>query len=96
MSVSREKMMSILKAKYPKLFIKESEEFGDGHEGAIWSSGEDGTKAKDGWDLFDYYGEGARYGEAIGVHKEAYDLLEKNGWYAEWYDAGTIFFYKDN
>lgn len=94
MSVTRKKMMEILRVKYPKLFIRTTEEF-DGSEGGIWSSGENGEEAKDGFRLFDYYAED--YNEVryqIGVHNEIRKVLEKNGWFAEWYDPGTIMFYE--
>jgi len=90
---TREQMIALLNAKYPKLFTKTTEEF-DGGEGGIWSSGESGLPAKDGHRLFNYYSEdysGKRY--EFGVHQEIRTLLEKNGWYAEWYDAGTIMFW---
>lgn len=90
---SREKMMALISAKYPKLFLKTTEEF-DGGKGGIWSSGENGDEAKDGFALFNYYTQDykeVRY--QFGVHKEIRELLEANGWYAEWYDAGTIMFW---
>ena len=90
MTASREEMMQLIKAKYPKLFIKTTEEFNHS-EGGIWSSSENSILAKDGHKLLNYYGEGSCY--EFGVHKELNNLLEKNGWYGEWYDSGTIMFY---
>jgi hypothetical protein len=29
-----------------------------------------------------------------GIHQEIYSWLEERGWYPEWYDAGTLFFWK--
>jgi hypothetical protein len=29
-----------------------------------------------------------------GVHREIYSWLEERGWYPEWYDRGTLFFWK--
>ena len=29
-----------------------------------------------------------------GIHQEIYRWLEERGWYPEWYDAGTLFFWK--
>jgi len=94
MALSRTKMMAKLEAKYPKLFMRTTEEF-NGSKGGIWSSAENGDEAKDGFNLFNYYSED--YNEVryhIGVHKEIYNLLEKNGWYAEWNDPGTIMFWE--
>jgi len=30
-----------------------------------------------------------------GIHREIYSWLEQRGWYPKWYDAGTLFFWKD-
>ena len=87
---TREEMLAKINKAYPKLFTKTTEEF-DGGKGGIWSSGESGVTAKDGYRLFNYYAEGNKYD--IGVHNEIGKLLEKNGWYAEWYDCGTIMFW---
>lgn len=93
MKATREKMLEILNKTYPELFTRTTEEF-NGSKGGIWSSGEGSAETKDGFKLFDYYSEDyqeKRY--VLGVHKEIGNLLEKNGWYAEWYDCGTIMFY---
>jgi hypothetical protein len=29
-----------------------------------------------------------------GIHQEIYSWLEERGWYPEWYDPGTLFFWK--
>ena len=80
--------MCLLSKKYPGMFLRNTEEF-NGSEGGIWTSGEDGPTAKDGYSLFNYYAEDYHRYE-IGVHKEVYDYLEKLEWYCEWNDAGTI------
>jgi len=87
MATKREKLMDILESKYPKMFLRTTEQF-SGSKGGIWTSGEDNLPAKDGKSLFDYYADGGKY--ELGVHKEIGDLLLKHGWYAEWYDCGTI------
>jgi len=90
---TRDEMIDLLSAKHPKLFIRTTEQF-NGSIGGIWSSGENGDLAKDGHRLFNYYAQDfkeTRY--TFGVHKEINTLLSKNGWYAEWYDAGTIMFW---
>lgn len=87
-------MMSILEEKYPKMFMRTTEEFRAGYGGGIWSSGEDGLPAADGLPLFEYYAEDAREVTYIlGVHREIYNLLEEHGWFAEWHDPGTIMFW---
>lgn len=87
MATNREVLMDILESKYPKMFLRTTEEF-SGSKGGIWTSGEDDLPAKDGRPLFDYYADGNKY--ELGVHNEIGDLLTKHGWYAEWYDCGTI------
>jgi len=85
--------MELIKAKYPKLFMRTTEDF-NGSENGIWSSGENGDEASDGFRLFDYYNEDYKEKRYIfGVHKEFLELLEKNGWFAEWHDPGTIMFW---
>lgn len=93
MVTTREKLIAIIKEKYPQLPVRTTEEF-DGSKNGIWSSGEHGIEAKDEFPLFNYYAEDnkeIRY--VFGVHKEIGDLLEAHGWYAEWHDAGTIMFW---
>lgn len=92
MAKTRQQMMELLEAKYPKMFLRTTEQF-NGNKGGIWTSGEDDLPAKDGFPLFNYYGEGKRY--ELGVHTEIYSFLEKHGWYAEWYDAGTIMLWQE-
>ena len=85
---TRDQVTELLEKKYPKMFLRTTEEF-NGAEGGIWTSGEDHLSAWDGKPLFDYYHmDVTRY--SLGVHKEIGELLEKQGWYAEWYDAGTV------
>jgi hypothetical protein len=96
MAKTREQMMELLEAKYPKMFLNTTEEF-DGGNGGIWTSGEDGLEAEDGWVLFDYYAEirslASKY--ELGVHTEIYEFLKEHGWYAEWHDAGTIMLWQE-
>ena len=87
---TREEMLAKINKAYPELFTKTTEEF-NGGIGGIWSSAESGVTAKDGFRLIYYYAVGKKYDS--GVHKEIRNLLEKNGWYAEWYDCGTIMFW---
>ena len=94
MATERDELMNILEAKYPKMFMRTTEEF-NGSQGGIWSSGEDGLPAEDGMPLFEYYAEDPKEKRYIlGVHKEIYNLLEEHGWFAEWNDPGTIMFWK--
>ena len=54
---------------------------GTGGEG-IWISGESDPR------LFDYYSE--RWMDTFGIEPTMNDFVEENGWYFEWYDAGTM------
>jgi hypothetical protein len=51
-------------------------------DGGIWISGESTPS------LFDYYSE--RWMDTFGVQPKLNDFVEENGWYFEWYDAGTM------
>ena len=94
MVTSRKDLIEMLEGIYPKIKLANSEEF-DGSKKGIWvRSTEDGMTAKDGCRLFDYYAEDNReITYVFGVHREIGDVLEKNGWFGEWYDTGTMFFY---
>ena len=48
----------------------------------IWASGESDPR------LFDYYSE--RWMDTFGVQPKLNDFAKENGWYFEWYDAGTM------
>jgi len=88
---SREDLIVLLEKRYSGLSLRTTEEF-DGSANGIWSSAESFISAKDGFTLFDYYTENYKRYD-LGVHQEFNNLLEEHGWYAEWYDAGTIMFW---
>jgi len=90
--LTRDELTAQLAEKFPNMLLRTTEEF-NGSNGGIWTSGEDGI---DGplWGklpLFDYY---SRYGDSkfytLGVNNHLYNFLEKNGWYAEFNDPGTV------
>jgi hypothetical protein len=84
MSATKNKIRLLLNGKYPDLNLRE-----DG-EGFICSA-EDGITAADGFPLFDYWNEDykeVRY--VFGTHEEIRDILDANGWWSEWQDAGTM------
>lgn len=95
MATERNKMMQIIQENYPKLSLRTTEEF-DGSTDGIWVSGtEDRNEAKDGFSLFDYYSQDyAEKRYIFGVHKEIREILEQNGWYGQWHDAGTMMFWE--
>ena len=59
-------------------FLRTTEEF-DGHKGGIWTTNEEPSEALGGNVL---------YGN--GVHPILGELMDKHGWFAEPYDAGTL------
>lgn len=77
----RTTVMKALETRFGIEFVRESEAFGGVGDGGIWTSGE-GSK----W--FD------QYCYADGIHPRMSKYLEKVGWFAEWYDAGTVMLWK--
>jgi hypothetical protein len=73
-------------------FVKTSEEFNRSYEGGIWVSAEHGD-TYGGVEIFDYYAEGSSY--EFGVYTKFNDMVQKYGWYCEWYDSGTMMIWVD-
>jgi hypothetical protein len=84
---SRHYMMQRLEKSYPGMFISMTEDF-NGSEGGIWLSGEDGIEDRNGNQIFNYYAESENY--TFGVINHLDRWAERNGWYFEWNDPGTI------
>lgn len=84
--LDRDSMMSLLLDKYGFKTVRTTEEF-NGNVGGIWVSGENG-ETLGGKKIYNYYGEGSAY--ELGVLKKFEQQIQKNGWYSEWYDAGTV------
>ena len=59
----------------------------NGNEGGVWISGE-GEETYSNLTIYDYYTESKMY--ELGVLSKWEEQLQKNGWYSEWYDAGTV------
>jgi len=97
--LSREDLMAALKAKFGLQHVDTTENFyrntGEGIEGGIWLSGENGETARDGRNLFDYYSTDYKNYD-LGVHNELGKFLEDNGWYPEWNDPGTLMVINDS
>jgi len=68
-------------------FIKDTEDF-DGTQGGIWLSADGGENSK----FFDYYTTSRAY--ELGVRTTFVEQLRERGWYAEWYDPGTIMLWR--
>jgi hypothetical protein len=82
--LDRDKMIEFL-GKYLG-FVRTSEEF-DGTKGGIWTSAENGESLS-GSKIFNYYSDSSKY--EFGVLNKFADLLNKRGWYCEFYDPGTV------
>ena len=93
MAISREKLMAKLEKAYSNMFLRTTEEF-DGSEGGIWTCGEGDLLDRSGLPLFDYWSENHDLYD-LGVRIHFVEFLERQGWYAEWHDAGTIMLWQD-
>ena len=92
-TLSRNRLMTKLEKAYPDMMLNTTEEF-DGRKGGIWTGAEPGPEDKSGMPLFDYYNEDYKEEFYIfGVRKHFHDFLDRNGWWCEWYDAGTMMIY---
>jgi hypothetical protein len=89
--ITRDHMMSKLERAYPNMFMRTTEEFyGEGqNNGGIWLCGEGDDCDRNGKQLFDYYSF-CDNGYEFGVVTHLSVFLNRNGWRAEWNDAGTI------
>lgn len=93
--MERDQLLAVLEEKYPKAWFKTSEDF-DGHKGGIYSGeGSDVTVTVEGdsfeISLFDHWADDFKETTYImGVYKPLFLFLESVGWYAEFYDAGTV------
>lgn len=89
--MERTQLMEVLQTKYPKMFLRTTEQFSNEGNG-IWTSGEDSPVNAKGLPLFSYYNENYEMYD-LGVETEFSRFLDSVGWYCEWYDAGTIMIY---
>ena len=83
-------MQEIRKIMGEKWHLRPSEEFGTGSNGGIWTDGE--NIGKDGQMLANYNGPD-NTGMGFWMHPRIKTLLDRAGWYLEWYDPGTIMLY---
>jgi len=94
--ITRDALMDTLEKKFPKMWMKTSEEW-NGEENFIWTGEGSEFIDEDGfpWMMFNHYSED--FDELyyqMGVKKELVHFLDKYGWYCDFYDAGTVFIYK--
>lgn len=90
--LTRDELIAKLVRSYPKMVCRTTEAF-DGTPGGIWISGEDGIEDRNGLPLFNYYSQdiyGDRPSYIGGLRYHLHNFLERNGWYAEWNDPGTV------
>lgn len=86
-TMNREMLINNLDKK--GLIVRGTTEEFDGSEGGIWLSAEEESNQL----FFDYYAESRAY--ELGVKNTMRDFLEHRGWYAEWYDPGTVMLWED-
>jgi len=87
--MNRAKLIEELKKRYPGKNFRTSEEFSDSMPGGVWTSGEDGKE--ESLPLFNYYAQdNSEKTYIFGVRTFLHNWLEEQGWYCEWYDAGTV------
>ena len=97
-AIGRDRLIAKLQKAYPTMMLRYTEEF-DGEKGGIWTSGEDAPLDKTGMPIFDYWAEDywakdyKNINYIFGVRKHLHEFLERNGWYAQWHDAGTMMLY---
>jgi hypothetical protein len=92
MKLTREQLIQKLQKSYPEMQCRLTEDF-NGVEGGVWLSGESGIEDRKGMPLFNYYAQdshNSRPSYIFGVRYHLHNFLERNGWYAEWNDPGTI------
>ena len=89
---TREELLAYLEKRFPKMFLRTTEEF-DGSVGGIWTSGEASMNQPmiSGQRVFDYYSENKQY--ELGVLKKFEESINKKGWFSQWNDCGTIMLY---
>ena len=80
--MNREQMMDFLKAQGANV-RGTTEQFSNPNlKGGIWIAADDANR------LFNYYSE--TWMNTFGVNPKLNKTVEDNGWYFEWYDAGTM------
>tara|TARA_R110002153_G_scaffold49128_2_gene138592 strand:+ start:677 stop:955 length:279 start_codon:yes stop_codon:yes gene_type:complete len=90
---TRDKMLEML-SEYTAV-TGTTEDF-DGSEGGIWINAENGSCDDNGLPYFEYYSDAMMDDSyTMGVLTTLNEFAEKNGWYFEWYDAGTIMMYPE-
>ncbi len=84
---TRDYIISKLEQKYPQMNCRTTEEF-DGQSGGIWISAEDGIEDRKGNLLFNQWSDSSSYNCGVVYHLNRW--ANRNGWWFEWYDGGTM------
>ncbi len=97
-ATSKADLMKLLKINFPDIWTKDGKEFAPDQDGSIWSGeGSYYQKGGDRWEVFNNYSwefDPCEDHYIGGVLKELHDYLNDRGWFAEFYDGGTVFFYQ--
>jgi hypothetical protein len=90
--MNRDELILALQQRYPKATFKPSEEFfSDKNNEGIWVPAYNPEELCSGKPLFDYYSQDSGSKKYTrGVHNSLHNWLNKNGWYCEFYDPGTV------
>lgn len=80
-----------IKKKFPHVWIKPGGDFDSDSKNSLWTG--EGSEI-DGYPAFDHY-DTKEILYTMGVHKKLEKFLQSRGYFAEPYDAGTYFIYKD-
>jgi len=88
LTTDREELRKILQKTFPKLWLKDSEEFSPEYKGGFWTG--EGSHTDDEFEtpIFNYWDE-TEVLYQMGVFTPLANLLEEHGWYAEAHDPGT-------
>ena len=88
MNKKMERLFGRIEKKFPDMWVRDAEFF-NGSENALWT----GESAEiDGLPAFDYYADNSLY--IMGVNVKLYNFLDKAGYYASFYDGGTVLIYE--
>ena len=88
---TREELIKYLEKRFD--FVSTTEEFFgvEKSDGGVWVSGETNI-TYNGMPIYSYYADGESY--AFGVLIAFENMLNKYGWYSQWYDPGTVHIYE--
>ena len=95
MTTKRNELKKMLAKKFPKMWIKDGEEFDykdSNFKNSIWTG--EGSELND-FEIFNHYANDINESAyTMGVLNELHFFLKKHGWYASFYDGGTVFLYE--